>query len=180
MHDWPQIHERYAPLVWGTVYRILGDHAEALDCFQDVFAEVLEHSSSRSVRDRPAFLRWMAVRRALDRLRKRRVDAKRVALDVEIATLSAIAAGPDAQAQWNELIERVREELARLPGQQAEAFWLHCVEDMSQAANWPAPGSQCQRSRRARVSGAAEAAPGTGGTQSCEARPRISLRHNHE
>ena len=133
MHDWPQIHERYAPLVWGTVYRILGDHAEALDCFQDVFAEVLEHSSSRSVRDRPAFLRWMAVRRALDRLRKRRVDAKRVALDVEIATLSAIAAGPDAQAQWNELIERVREELARLPGQQAEAFWLHCVEDMSQA-----------------------------------------------
>jgi RNA polymerase sigma factor (sigma-70 family) len=133
MHDWPQIHERYGPLVWRTVYRILGDHTEALDCFQDVFAEVLEHSSSRSVRDWPAFLGWMAVRRALDRLRKRRVDSKRVALDVEIATLSATAAGPDAQAQWNELIERVREELARLPGQQAEAFWMQCVEEMSQA-----------------------------------------------
>ena len=33
MHDWPQIHERYGPLVWKTVYRILRDHTEALDCF---------------------------------------------------------------------------------------------------------------------------------------------------
>ena len=38
MNDWPQIHERHGPLVWKTVYRILRDHTEALDCFQEVFA----------------------------------------------------------------------------------------------------------------------------------------------
>ena len=94
MHDWPQIHERYGPLVWQTVYRILGNHTEAQDCFQDVFAEVLERSSFRSVRDWPAFLRWMAVRRVLDRLRKRRADAKRVAADGDIATLPASRLAP--------------------------------------------------------------------------------------
>ena len=132
MHDWPQIHERHGPLVWKTVYRILRDHTEALDCFQEVFAEVLERSSSRSVRAWPAFLRWLAVRRALDRLRKRRADAKHVALDGDVASLPAASPGPDAQAQWNELLERIRDELVSLPGKQAEAFWLHCVEEMSQ------------------------------------------------
>jgi RNA polymerase sigma-70 factor, ECF subfamily len=133
MHDWPQIHERHGPLVWKTVYRILRDHTEALDCFQEVFAEVLERSSSRSVRAWPAFLRWLAVRRALDRLRKRRADAKQVALDGDVATLPAASPGPEALAEWSELLERVRDELVRLPGQQAEAFWLQCVEGMSQA-----------------------------------------------
>ena len=133
MHDWPQIHERYGPLVWKTVYRILRDHAEALDCFQEVFAEVLERSPSRRVRDWPAFLRWLAVRRALDRLRKRRADARQVAFECDVATLPADSPGPDALAEWNELLERVRDELVRLPRQQAEAFWLRCIEEMSQA-----------------------------------------------
>ena len=133
MHDWPQIHERYGPLVWKTVCRILRDHTEALDCFQEVFAEVLERSSSRPVRAWPAFLRWLAVRRALDRLRKRRADAKQLALDGDVATLPAESPGPDALAEWNELVERVRDELVRLPRQQAEAFWLRCIEEMSQA-----------------------------------------------
>jgi RNA polymerase sigma factor (sigma-70 family) len=75
----------------------------------------------------------MAVRRALDRLRKRRADSKRMALEADVSTLPAVSAGPDAQAQWNELIQRVREALARLPERQAEAFWLQCVEEMSQA-----------------------------------------------
>ena len=111
---------------------VLRNHTEALDCFQEVFAEVLERSSSRSARDWPAFLRWLAVRRALDRLRKRRADAKHVALDGDVASLPAASPGPDAQAQWNELLERIRDELVSLPGKQAEAFWLHCVEEMSQ------------------------------------------------
>jgi RNA polymerase sigma factor (sigma-70 family) len=69
---------------------------------------------------------------ALDRLRKRRADAKQVALDGDVATLPAGSPGPEALAEWSELLERVRDELARLPGQQAEAFWLQCVEGMSQ------------------------------------------------
>jgi RNA polymerase sigma factor (sigma-70 family) len=54
-----------------------------------------------------------------------------VVLDTDILTLPATSAGPDAQARWNELIERVQGELVRLPVHQSEAFWMHCVEEMS-------------------------------------------------
>jgi RNA polymerase sigma-70 factor (ECF subfamily) len=133
MPDWRQLREQHGPLVWSTVYRILADHAEASDCFQDVFAEVLERSSPDEVRDWPAFLRWLATRRALNRLRKRRTDAGRQRAEIEMAALPAVALGPVGQAEWNELIERVRDEAARLPAQQGEAFWLRSIEQLSYA-----------------------------------------------
>jgi RNA polymerase sigma-70 factor, ECF subfamily len=133
MHDWPEIREQHGPLVWRTVYRILRDHAEALDCLQDVFAEVIARPPPEEVLSWPAFLRWLAVRRALDRLRRRRAEGRRVVSIDEAALCESSANGPPVEAEWNELIERVRSEVARLPAQQAEAFWLQCVEQMSQA-----------------------------------------------
>jgi RNA polymerase sigma-70 factor, ECF subfamily len=133
MPDWRQLCEQHGPLVWATVYRILADHAEASDCFQDVFAEVLERASPDNVRDWPAFLRWLATRRALDRLRKRRTEAGRHSTEMEVATLPAALLGPVGQAEWNELVECVRHEVARLPAQQGEAFWLRSIEQLSYA-----------------------------------------------
>jgi RNA polymerase sigma factor (sigma-70 family) len=132
MEDWERIREQHGPLVWKTVYKILGDHTESLDCFQDVFAELLERSTPLAVRDWPAFLRWLAVRRALDRLRKRAAEAKRIAGDDDIANVSSASPAPDTHAIGNELMERVRHEASCLPRQQAEAFWLQCVEEMNQ------------------------------------------------
>ena len=132
MEDWERIREQYGPLVWKTVYKILGNHTESLDCFQDVFAELLERSTPMAVRDWPALLRWLAVRRALDRLRKRAAEAKRMAGDDDITTVSSALPAPDTHAIWNELMERVRYEASCLPRQQAEAFWLQCVEEMNQ------------------------------------------------
>jgi RNA polymerase sigma factor (sigma-70 family) len=134
MPDWHQLREQFGPLVWTTVYRILADDAEAADCFQDVFAEVLERASPDAVRDWAAFLRWLAVRRALSRLRQRRKEASRRAVSVDVAVLATIARNPAEEAEWNELVERVRQAAARLPGQQGEAFWLRCVEQMDYAA----------------------------------------------
>jgi RNA polymerase sigma factor (sigma-70 family) len=133
MPDWRQIREQHGTLVWGTVYRILANHSEALDCFQDVFTEVLERSSPERIHDWPAFLRWLAARRALNRLRKRQTEAGRHCTAVEIATLPEASLGPVVQAEWNELFERVRYEVARLPAQQGEAFWLRCIEQLSYA-----------------------------------------------
>jgi RNA polymerase sigma-70 factor (ECF subfamily) len=133
MPDWQQVREQYGPLVWATVYRILANHAEASDCLQDVFAEVLERSSPEEVHDWPAFLRWLATRRALNRLRKRRTEADQHSTEIEMAALPATLLGPVVQAEWNELFERVRNEVARLPTQQGEAFWLRCIEQLSYA-----------------------------------------------
>jgi RNA polymerase sigma factor (sigma-70 family) len=133
MPDWHQLREQFGPLVWTTVYRILADHAKASDCFQDVFAEVLEHASPDDVRAWAAFLRWLAVRRALNRLRKRRNEAARRAESVDVGSVATTSGDPAQEADWNELVERVRQAAARLPGHQGEAFWLRCVEQRDYA-----------------------------------------------
>jgi DNA-directed RNA polymerase specialized sigma24 family protein len=79
MSDWQELRERYGPLVWTTVYRVLGNLDEAQDCFQDVFVEVIERSTPDTVQDWGAYLRWLATRRALNRLKKSRNAVKRLA-----------------------------------------------------------------------------------------------------
>ena len=40
MDDWDSIVRNHTPLVWGTAWRLLGDQAEAADCYQDTFLAV--------------------------------------------------------------------------------------------------------------------------------------------
>src|ERR1700729_3960551 len=91
MDEWPELYSRYGSLVWATVYRILGNHADALDCCQDVFAEALlaERSATQRVRDWAAFLKWLATRRAIDRHRRRRVDATRFQTNGDMTVVPA-------------------------------------------------------------------------------------------
>ncbi len=126
MHDWPEIREQHGPLVWRTVYRILRDHAEALDCLQDVFAEVIARPPPETILSWPAFLRWLAVRRALDRFRRRRAEASRVVPIDEIAVFCSSARGPHIEVEWNELTERVRNDSAGTSFS-AASNWFRCV-----------------------------------------------------
>jgi RNA polymerase sigma factor (sigma-70 family) len=131
MDDWSQIHEQYGSLVWATVYRILDDHTEALDCCQEIFLEVFGRTAPEKVRNWPAFFRWLATRRALDRYRKRRAEAAKFAADSDVASLTNSAFDVDAEASGHELMLRFKDELARLPEQQAEAIWLQSTEQMT-------------------------------------------------
>ena len=130
--DWDKIRQDCGPLVWATVYRILKNRDKALDCCQEVFLEAIKRSRKAVVDDWPAFLRWLAVRRALDWLHRERRAAANLAADYDIA---AFVRGPraSADAEFRELVDRVGLELTRLPERQAEAFWLCCVEEMSYA-----------------------------------------------
>jgi RNA polymerase sigma-70 factor, ECF subfamily len=133
MEDWTDFHAQHSPLVWTTVYRILDNHAEALDCCQDLFAELIAQHRSESVRNWPAFLKWLATRRAIDRLRRRRVEGTQFQTDSDICNVSTTAFTPDERAISNELQERIKYELGKLPEQQAEAFWLFSIEQLSYA-----------------------------------------------
>ncbi|MHC4405024.1 MAG: RNA polymerase sigma factor [Planctomycetota bacterium] len=133
MHDWHEIRKRHGPLVWSTVYRVLGDYSEALDCHQDVFCEAIERTRPNEIRSWPAHLRWLATRRAIDRLRSRKRDQERAAGTTDVSAVEAAGPGPVEEAEFHEVVERVRHELAKLPDGQAEAFWLRCVEQMSYA-----------------------------------------------
>ena len=130
MNNLEEIRSRHGPLVWNTVYRILRDHTESLDCYQDVFCEILQRSPQQEVENWPAFLRWLATRRAIDRLRSRQRGQSRFDSG-DVARVQSSTPGPSETARFNELVELLRLELTKLPQRQAEAFWLNCVEEMT-------------------------------------------------
>ncbi len=131
MHDWDAIQRQYGELTYATAYRILRKYDLAVDCMQDVFVELYQNFKNTSVDNWPALLRWLAVRRALDSLRvQRRAEACSESLSHEIERNSR-APTPSQHAEFQELLERVRIEVAKLPAKQGEAFWLRCVEQAS-------------------------------------------------
>ncbi len=69
--DWQVIIEKHGPAVWQTSYRLLGNHSDAADCFQETFVSALEFCRRQRVRNFPALLARLATARAIDQLRRR-------------------------------------------------------------------------------------------------------------
>lgn len=131
MTDWRDIVEQHGQVVWQTAYRLLGNHADALDCFQKVFLDAVQVARRDRVRHWPALLRQMTTARALDLLRDRyRRRNRSVPMAAALEVTSDIAP-PDQKAQAAELVDQLRLALSRLPERQAEAFCLRSIEGMS-------------------------------------------------
>ena len=131
MRDWDDIVTRHGRIVWQTAWRMLGNHADALDCYQRTFLAALETARRETVRDWPALLRRLATLRALDLVRTRYRQARRCQPLGDPSSVVSSDAGPQKRAQEAELLERLRAALAELPGQQAEVFSLVALEGMS-------------------------------------------------
>jgi RNA polymerase sigma factor (sigma-70 family) len=71
VQDWQTIVTECGPLVWRTAYRLLGNHADTADCFQETFLAALELSRRQPVRNMSGLLVRLATTRAIDRLRQR-------------------------------------------------------------------------------------------------------------
>ena len=78
MYDWPDIEKRFGPVVWRTANRLLNDYADASDCYQEVFLAAVKEARRRDVNNWPSLLRHLATQRAIDRLRQRNRQAKRI------------------------------------------------------------------------------------------------------
>jgi len=135
MVDWQSILDRDGPVVWRTVYRLLGNRADAEDCYQETFLSALEVWRRQPVRSPRALLQRMATARALDRLRARyRRSARGEGSDpggVEYDRSADPAPGPPEVAEAAELSGRLREALATLPAKQADVFSLYNLEGWS-------------------------------------------------
>jgi RNA polymerase sigma-70 factor (ECF subfamily) len=131
---WEDIVDRHGPLVWRCAYRLLGNDADAADCYQEAFAAALAVARREAVRNWPALLRRIVTTHALDRLRQRAIRGAIVPIaadvDVDSAAGSRVAE-PSRVAEGRELLDAVRAALAQLPERHAEAFTLTCVEGMS-------------------------------------------------
>jgi RNA polymerase sigma-70 factor (ECF subfamily) len=130
--DWPSIVGRDGPIVWRTVYRLLGNHADAEDCYQETFLSALDLWDRQPVRNSRAVLQRLATTRAMDRLRKRYRAATRIpALNVDCDQEATASPGPPESAESAELAARLRDALATLPPRQAEVFCLFSLDGWS-------------------------------------------------
>ena len=131
MHDWHEIRKQHGQLVFATAYRVLKRHQLAADCVQDVFVDAHLRLQNTEVENWPALLRWLAVRRAFDQLRSEASVAQRIEPTFDSEQLVSRESNPSDRVEFEELMDRVRREVAQLPQRQAEAFWLHCIEQLS-------------------------------------------------
>jgi RNA polymerase sigma-70 factor (ECF subfamily) len=130
MPDWQDILTRDGPAVWRTAYRLLGNRADADECFQEACLAALEVSRRQPVRHWRALLQRLASARAMDRLRRRyRHDPGPPVEDWD--AVRGPAPPPSQGAEDAELAGQLRNALARLPPRQAEVFCLHCLEEWS-------------------------------------------------
>lgn len=131
MSDWDAIVGQHGRLVWRTAYRLLGNHADTSDCFQETFLSALSATRKQRVENWGGFLQRLATARALDRLRYRLRQSGRGGHRSDEAAVPCLAPGPPLQAEAQELNEQIRRALADLPPKQAEAFCLHYLEQWS-------------------------------------------------
>ena len=131
MTDWKTIVEQYGGLVWATACRLVGNCADASDCFQETFLEAVKISRREPVRDWSGLLRHLATARALDLLRVRCRRRDRIEVMADPDALVSREADPGQEAEAAELAERLRAVLAQLPQDQAAVFCLSCLDKLS-------------------------------------------------
>ena len=131
--DWERISTEYGPLAWRAIFRILRNHTESLDCYQEVMLQAFEATQKQTIRNWPGFLRWLAVRRGLDRLRQLTRSRNNLDSSQDVGAICSNSPAIESGLEMEELKDRLRRELAALPDQQAEAFWMRFIEEMSYA-----------------------------------------------
>lgn len=122
--DWVKFVEEFGPLVYTSAWRILKHRQEAEDVAQDVFTFAWSQRTDH-VKNMGGWLRHIAVRRAIDRLRRRRSF---VNSDLEFIVSTN---DPPNAIEFAELEQAVRAAVASLPEQQSAIFALRYFEEMT-------------------------------------------------
>jgi RNA polymerase sigma-70 factor, ECF subfamily len=123
--DWDRIVTDHGPMILRLACRILGHGPDAEDVVQEAFLEGYQVAQDQEVGNWGGLFSHIAVHRSLDRLRRRRPAGP-----LSGAEASPHADGPQEAAVANELAQRLREAIARLPEQQATVFCLRYFDDL--------------------------------------------------
>ena len=129
--DWQVIIKKHGPAVWQTAYRLLGNHEDAADCFQETFVSALDFCRRHRVRNFSGLLARLATTRAIDQLRRR---FRRAQSETDFEDCIAVQSEnpcPSQEAQQKELTAMLRKSLSGLPPQEAQIFCLRYLNDMS-------------------------------------------------
>ncbi|QVL30999.1 sigma-70 family RNA polymerase sigma factor [Telmatocola sphagniphila] len=127
--DWDVILARHGQMVIQAAMRILGCQSDAEDVAQEVFMEAFSSAKVPSrlpIRNWGAYLRKLAVFRAIDRRRQR---SKNSTTSVDNLALPGFSAHDEAVRQ--ELKENLRALVAALPEREGVVFALRYFEQLS-------------------------------------------------
>jgi RNA polymerase sigma-70 factor (ECF subfamily) len=130
MPDWQEILARDGRAAWQAAYRLVGNQADADDCFQEACLAALQVSGREIVHNWRGLLQRLATVRAIDHLRVRNRASRRQP-GQHWDELPDASPAPFQNAQDAELASELRLALCQIPPRQAEAFCLHCIEDWS-------------------------------------------------
>jgi RNA polymerase sigma-70 factor (ECF subfamily) len=130
MVDWQAIMARDGPAVWRTAFRIVGNRADADECFQEAFLGALAVSRREPVGNWRGLLQRLSAARAIERLRERMRRRAREQ-EIDLHSVGGHDPPPSRRAEDAELSGRLREALAGLPAKQAEVFCLYALESWS-------------------------------------------------
>lgn len=119
----------HGDVVWRIAMRFLGNEEDARDCYQDTFLEVIR-IRLKNVENWQALIVSITTRRAMDKLRQR-YRRRQFVVDSDIEP--ELRKPPDQQLLDDEFRQLLREALANMPDNQAEAFWLRHMEHQSPA-----------------------------------------------
>ena len=131
MTDWEAVVSQHAAVVQRTVYRLVGNTADARDCIQETFLDAVKIERAEGVRNWTALLRRLATARALDLLRMRCRQRNRCSPEADLSQATSREPGPSRHAEASELADRLRAAVGQLPRRQAQVFCLSCFEQMS-------------------------------------------------
>jgi len=152
--DWAReaLFRRYARMVYGLAYRLVGRDEELDDLVQDCFVQALAHLGRLT--EPQAFGAWLTsvVVRTTHKTLRRRALATRLGLrsrrePVEVDSLVARAAPPDVMAE----LRAVYALIEKLPARARVALVLRRVEGMSQDEVAAAMGVSVSTAKRAIV-----------------------------
>jgi RNA polymerase sigma-70 factor (ECF subfamily) len=118
-----RFYDRYAPLIYPLILRILTDPAEAAECLHDVFWEARQHARTYDAA-RATLDAWLVTRargRAIERMRATRRRRASPPLETRAAAPSDVSPLERSPAVDRSVLTRVFE---RLPDPQREALEL--------------------------------------------------------
>lgn len=130
-----ELYDRYGPMLLGLAHRVLSRREDAEEVVQEVFTHVWNHPASYDP-ERSSVSTWLVLitrSRAIDRLRSGRV------LERTLATVQAREPSQHTSPRGVEIVlsgerrRRLAEELARLPGEQAQVLDLAFFRGLTQS-----------------------------------------------
>jgi RNA polymerase sigma-70 factor (ECF subfamily) len=131
--DWESILRTHGPMAFDTAWRLLGHAADTEDAVQEALLDAFRLHGRQAIGNWGALLRRLAARRAIDRLRKRRVADPSPPEPLVIEPPSPESERPESVAIQCELADRLRWAVARLPDREASVFSLRCFGEMANA-----------------------------------------------